>query len=95
MKSLCVRLPSALWLAVFVVIPPYLQILSSISSNKHKKKDWILSHERNPVCVNDMFLPMNVYAKSYKRVGNPNPMTGLSLTLHLSLELSKSIDVTE
>lgn len=28
-------------------------------------------------------------------VGNPNPMTGLSLTLHLSLELSKSIDVTE
>ena len=29
-----------------------------------QKKDWILSHERNPVCVNDMFLPMNVYAKS-------------------------------
>ena len=35
-----------------------------------QKKDWILSHERNPVCVNDMFLPMNVYAKSYKRVGS-------------------------
>ena len=43
--------------------PPFLPITT-------KKKDWILSHERNPVCVNDMFLPMNVYAKSYKRVGS-------------------------
>ena len=39
---------------------------------------------------------MNVYAKIIQAgVGDPNPISGLSLTLHLSLELSKSIDVAE